>query len=107
MLTHRNFVSAITTPPYQDVNVNTSDVHISYLPLPHVMERCFYMYMTFCGASIGFYRGDPLQLLEDVKILKPTFFISAPRVYNRIYDGVKAKISALTGVKKSFADSAI
>ena len=41
--------------------------------------------MIALGASIGFFSGDPLRLLEDAQILKPNYFPSVPRVLNRIY----------------------
>jgi long-chain acyl-CoA synthetase len=38
------------------------------------------------GMRCGFYGGDPLKLVtEDLPALKPTFFPSVPRIYNRIY----------------------
>jgi long-chain acyl-CoA synthetase len=37
------------------------------------------------GGQIGYFTGDPLRLLEDAQILKPTYFPSVPRVLNRIY----------------------
>lgn len=54
-----------------------------------------------------FYRGDPNLLKEDIAKLRPTIFMSVPRLYNRFYDGIKAKIEAVTGLKKSFAERAI
>ena len=42
------------------------DVYISYLPLPHILERLFVNLVLFSGASIGFYRGDVLKLKEDL-----------------------------------------
>ena len=41
-----------------------------------------------CGARIGFYRGDIKLLIEDIQALKPTIFISVPRLLNRVYDKV-------------------
>lgn len=47
------------------------------------------------GSSSGFYSGDPLKLLDDIKVLRPSFFITVPRILNRVYgkiiDGVNAK----------------
>ena len=51
------------------------------------------------GAKIGYYQGDPLKLVEDCGILKPTVFPSVPRLYNRIYGVIKGKFAAVTGVK--------
>lgn len=39
------------------------------------------------GASIGYYTGDPLRLLDDAQTLKPEFLLSVPRVLNKIYQG--------------------
>ena len=71
------------------------------------MERLAYLSVTYKGASIGFYRGDPLQLKDDIARLRPTFFISVPRLFNKFYDGIKAKIEAVEGAKRSFAERAI
>ena len=54
-----------------------------------------------------FFRGDILKVKEDIAILKPTIFISVPRLYNKFYDGIKQKIEALEGLKRSFAEKAI
>lgn len=39
-----------------------------------------------------FYRGDPNLLKEDISILRPTIIVSVPRLYNKFYDGIKAKM---------------
>lgn len=71
------------------------------------MERLIVHTMLFMGASIGFYRGDPNLLKEDITKLRPTIFASVPRLYNRFCDGIKAKINEVTGLKKTFADRAV
>ena len=41
------------------------------------------------GASCGFYSGDFKRLiLEDMPLLKPTLFVTVPRILNRIYDKI-------------------
>ena len=40
------------------------------------------------GARVGFYRGDVKLLIEDIQALKPTIFITVPRLLNRVYDKV-------------------
>jgi long-chain acyl-CoA synthetase len=39
-----------------------------------------------------------LKLLDDVSVLKPTCFISVPRLFNRIYDRVLAGVKAKGGI---------
>ncbi|CAG8537619.1 13126_t:CDS:2 [Ambispora gerdemannii] len=78
--------------------ISKDDVHVSYLPLAHVYERCNQGVMIYSGASIGFYQGDTLKLLDDIAELKPTLFISVPRLLNRVYDKVMAGVKAKGGV---------
>jgi long-chain acyl-CoA synthetase len=71
------------------------------------MERLALTLVLYAGASVGFYRGDPNLLKEDISRLRPTFFVSVPRLYNKFYDGIRAKIEAVQGAKRSFAEKAI
>lgn len=80
----------------QSVNeeLNEKDVFISYLPLAHIFDRVIEELFISHGASIGFWRGDVKLLVEDIGELKPTIFCAVPRVLDRIYSGLKQKISA-------------
>ena len=49
------------------------------------------------ASKIGFYSGDPLKLFEDMGVLKPTFFASVPRIYNKIFGAIQGKFAAETG----------
>jgi long-chain acyl-CoA synthetase len=48
-----------------------------------------------------------MRLKEDLAILRPTFLPSVPRLFNRFYDGMQAKVKELTGLKRVLADRAI
>jgi len=98
MLSHENLISAVAgVKDY--VSVTCTDRYLSYLPLPHIMERLTMAAIMGNGASIGFYRGDPLLLMQDVVALRPTLFVAAPRVLNKIHDKIKAGITAAGGMK--------
>ena len=72
------------------------DIHLSYLPLAHIFERIVANVMVALGASIGFYQGDQLKLLDDAQALRPTIFLTVPRVCTRFYDKIIAKTSKRT-----------
>jgi long-subunit acyl-CoA synthetase (AMP-forming) len=38
--------------------------------------------------------GDTKLILEDIKLLKPSVFISVPRLLNRVYDAVNKRVCA-------------
>jgi long-chain acyl-CoA synthetase len=103
VLTHGNLLAEAETLTFlgkhgQCFVPNKDDVHISYLPLAHVFERVIQALMINYGAKIGFYQGDTLKLLDDLAELRPTLFISVPRLFNRIYDKVWAGVKAKGGV---------
>lgn len=48
--------------------------------------------LFMCGGRIGFYGGDIKLLVNDIQELRPTVFVSVPRLLNRIYDKVATSI---------------
>jgi long-chain acyl-CoA synthetase len=42
--------------------------------------------------SIGYWRGDVRGLVDDLAALRPTLFVGVPRIFDRIYAGVMAKV---------------
>lgn len=82
------------------------DSYFSFLPLAHVYDQIIETYCIYKGASIGFWQGDVRYLMEDIQELKPSIFCGVPRVYDRIYTGTLAKVSAGGGLKKKLFDFA-
>eukprot|EP00268_Persea_americana_P055298 TRINITY_DN641_c0_g1_i2.p1 TRINITY_DN641_c0_g1~~TRINITY_DN641_c0_g1_i2.p1 ORF type:complete len:435 (-),score=77.65 TRINITY_DN641_c0_g1_i2:198-1502(-) len=88
----------------QNVNeqLTEDDVYLSYLPLAHIFDRVIEESFISHGASIGFWRGDVKLLTEDLGELKPTIFCAVPRVLDRIYTGLNAKLSSGGLLKSAF-----
>ena len=110
MLTHRNFIAALAgvdAGSDDTVKFTSSDVHLSYLPLAHIYDRLACSYMLAVGGRIGFYSGDIIKIKEDIQALKPTFFASVPRLYNKIYDGIIDGMNNQKGIKKMLVDWAV
>lgn len=82
------------------------EVYLSYLPLAHVMERAVISTLVTLGFKIGFFQGDVLKLMSDCEALKPTFFVSVPRLFNRVHDKVRAGVEAKGGFSKWLFDYA-
>lgn len=61
----------------------------------------------YFGGSIGFYGGDVMKLKDDLAVLRPTIFVSVPRLYNRFYDAIKSNIDKVTGFKAKLAKKAL
>jgi len=62
-----------------------NDTYISYLPFSHSFEQAVFGLSAIYGMKCGFFAGNTLKLTEDMQILKPTFFPSVPRLFNKIF----------------------
>jgi long-chain acyl-CoA synthetase len=63
--------------------------------------------MFMCGGRIGFFGGDIKQLVKDIQALRPTIFVSVPRLLNRIYDKVTAGTAQASRLKKALYNKAM
>lgn len=91
MLSHHNIVynayGGLMTFP-----VSTNDTMLSFLPLSHAFERTAGYYMAMmAGATVAYARSIPL-LADDLKIIRPTILVAVPRIYERIYIAIHAKL---------------
>ncbi|CAK4146257.1 unnamed protein product [Aphanomyces euteiches] len=105
ILTHRNCTTAAMLLS-ERAKCHKDMVYISYLPLPHVMERAVATVVAYLGASMGFYQGDVQFLMDDMAELKPHLFVSVPRLFNRVYDKIIQGVTSAGGVKKLMFDYA-
>ena len=108
MLSHRNLASFCASISLnKDLSFNEKDVCISYLPLPHVLEREFLYSMLFVGARIVYYSGDVQKIKDDLALVKPTIFVSVPRLFSRFHDIIKGKFNDVQGWTKTGLEYAL
>lgn len=97
MLTHANMVAMCSATGAVGISISQDDVHISYLPLAHVLERTVVTGVLGAGGAVGFFRGDVKLLMDDIVTLHPTIFCSVPRLLSRIHERILAKVDAQHG----------
>jgi long-chain acyl-CoA synthetase len=99
MLSHHNIIYNAYAS-LQTFTVYPHDSMLSFLPLSHALERTAGYYMSMmAGASVAYARSIPL-LADDLKINSPTILISVPRIYERIYNAVHAKLEAASPLRR-------
>ncbi|ADB59277.1 AMP-dependent synthetase and ligase [Haloterrigena turkmenica DSM 5511] len=111
-LTHWNFRSNVNAirkrfarRPDRDDDVPTLDeesLAMSYLPLAHVFERTAGHFVLFASGSCIAYAESPDTLQEDFSAVGPTTATSVPRVYEKIYDGIREQASESGAKRKIF-----
>jgi len=109
LLTHGNLIAAIAglTGLCEDIRLELSDRHLSYMPLAHIFERNVLAQILWAGGSVAFYRNDPIYLIEDLQACRPTVMIVAPRVLNKIYDKIQNGMAAVGGMKEKLFLAAV
>ena len=88
-LLHLNFiteVSEVTTELDELFNQQTST--LLFLPIAHVFGRVIEIGAIASGSTLG-HTADVKNLLDDLAGFKPTFVLSVPRVFEKVYNTAK------------------
>jgi long-chain acyl-CoA synthetase len=103
MLTHGNIASNISCS-LQGFNMRPGLISISFLPLCHITARHVDFAMIYHGVTLAycpFLQDLPSNLLE----VRPSIFVSVPRVYEKIY--AQAELKAKGQPKRAIFDWAL
>ena len=107
LLTHGNFVSNSRAGARRYHFLNETTRSLSILPWAHSYGQVAELYNWFFnGGSIGFLESVE-TMAEDLIKVQPTFLIAVPRVFNKIYDGIHAKMNEAGGIKKKLFDMSV
>jgi long-chain acyl-CoA synthetase len=67
---------------------------VSYLPLAHIAERMFTLYLAICDACNTYFCHDAAaQLVATMSEVKPTAFFGVPRIFEKVMAGVQALLA--------------
>ncbi|KAH9491084.1 hypothetical protein DERF_015820 [Dermatophagoides farinae] len=94
ILTHENVIASIAAIciHLMDQHATVDDTMISILPLAHMFQRIGEAAVFIEGGKVVYYSGDIRQLAAEILIIRPTIMLAVPRLLNRIYDAIYAKV---------------
>lgn len=99
MLSHHNIVSnVIDSLPRLPLKQGDFKA-LSFLPVCHIFERMLHYLYQYSGCEVYFAEGID-KIGENLKEVKPQFMTVVPRLLEKVFDGIIAKGSELTGIKK-------
>ncbi len=81
------------------------DIFLSFLPMSHTYERECGHGASMLSVTPNAY-SSPKTLVDDLKIFKPTIFMSVPRIYERVFMAMRDQ-AAKSPLKKKIFDAAI
>jgi long-chain acyl-CoA synthetase len=99
MLSHRNLAWTANCT-IQMAPTTDRDSGVSYLPLSHIAEQMMTIHVpSTTGASI-YYAESIEKVPDNLKEVQPTVIFGVPRIWEKFYAGVTAKLSQAEGAKK-------
>ncbi len=75
---------------------------VSFLPMAHIAERMMTHYMHIAHGTDVTTCPDPTQLAVYLRQVRPEFFLGVPRVWEKLYAGIQAALSADPEKKAGF-----
>ena len=65
---------------------------MSYLPMAHIFERTLIIAFMIVGGKVCFWSRAVETIKQDLADIRPTCFVSVPRLYNKFYAKMKEKL---------------
>ncbi len=94
IITHRSVLYEVATGDVTGF-IQPRTRWVSYLPLAHIAERMFTIYLPILDAwHVYFCHNATTDLLATLGAVKPTAFFGVPRVWEKIQAGIQALLAA-------------
>jgi long-chain acyl-CoA synthetase len=106
VITHGNYRAMLDMVNETSV-IEGEDVTYLYLPLAHSFALLIQLGSFDLGATLAYWERDPLKILPNLAELKPTYFPSVPRIFEKIYTAATSGMEKEGGLKKAIFDWAI
>ncbi len=86
------------------LGANEDDLILSYLPLCHVAEKIFTVFIPLTvGCTVHF--GESIETVQsDLREVSPTIFLGVPRIWEKMYASVQLKMKDSSWLKRTLFD---
>jgi long-chain acyl-CoA synthetase len=82
------------------------DRTLVFLPLSHVLARCDSYLCSLFGWEMVFAESID-KIMDNIKLAKPTVMVGVPRIFEKIYQGIMAKVEKSNIAQRKLFDWAI
>ncbi len=106
LLSHGNLASNVSAI-HAVFPITEEDRSLSFLPWAHSFGQVVELHGLFSmGASMGLAESVE-KIVENLGEVRPTLIVGVPRVFNRIHEGLHARMTAAGGVKQRVFGAAL
>jgi long-chain acyl-CoA synthetase len=106
VISHGNYRAMLNMVNETSV-IEDEDVSYLYLPLAHSFALLIQLGSFDLGATLAYWERDPLKIVPNLAELKPTYYPSVPRIFEKIYTTATSTMEREGGLKKAIFDWSI
>lgn len=105
-ISHANYDAAMEAHLKFLTNVNDKMLSMSFLPMSHIFEKAWCYFCLTKGIRIAV-NEDPRIIQDTIKEVQPNLMTCVPRFWEKVYAGVKEKISKMGKMQQIMVGRAI
>ena len=106
VISHGNYRSMLDMVHEANVLGNEELAYL-FLPLAHSFALLIQLGTFDLGATLAYWERDPLKIIPNLTEVKPTYFPSVPRIFEKIYTAATGNIEKEGGLKKAIFNWAV
>jgi long-chain acyl-CoA synthetase len=91
LVTHRALVSNVDMGPYV-LPLTPEDSTIAFLPSAHIAQRVVVELLPIREGACVWFSESLQKLPQEMREIRPTFFLAPPRVWERVHSSITAEI---------------
>jgi long-subunit acyl-CoA synthetase (AMP-forming) len=102
MLTQRN-LAFVVVKLRELMPIGAEDRLISYLPLSHITEQVVSHLLSIATGATVYFAESLEKMPENLREVRPHFFVGVPRVWEKIQAGIQAKAAQASPLRRRLA----
>jgi long-chain acyl-CoA synthetase len=99
VISHGNYRSMVTMALDESVLDRNTTTYL-FLPLAHSFALLIQFLSFDLGGNIAYWERDPLKIVPNLVEVKPEYFPSVPRIFEKIYTAATSEIEKSGGLKR-------
>lgn len=106
VINHANYDAAIQKHLELLTRIDDKDISMAFLPMSHILEKAWCFFCLTRGIPIAV-NYDPRIIQDTIKQVQPNLMCCVPRFWEKVYAGVREKISKMSPMQKMMVKRAI
>jgi long-chain acyl-CoA synthetase len=99
VISHGNYRSMVTMALDESLLDSDTTTYL-FLPLAHSFALLIQFLSFDLGGNIAYWERDPLKIVPNLVEVKPEYFPSVPRIFEKIYTAATGEVEKSGGIKK-------